>query len=396
MSPLDDSNFNTNTSDNPDDWMKGEPGQTHTPRNGLPMTFFGDIAPELDTQDFVEGLLTTASLVVVYGEPGSGKSFWTLDLALHVAAGRAWNGREVDGGPVLYLALEGGRGVRNRIAAARRRLDLPKSTPFVLVQCPVDLRSPDADTERVIATLQDIQRVFGQPAKMCVVDTLSRAMAGGNENAPEDMGELVHNADLIRAQTGTCLIYIHHTGKDAARGARGHSSLKAATDTEIEVMRAEGASVAKVTRQRDLETEGAFGFRLDRVELGVNQRGKPVSSCVVVEADIPAPSARNRPMRDDDLSLKRHIEQTIADHGEVRSPELGMPRMSTVARKVLHDRLVAKEWLLSENFPDGKCNGKVRGTEWARLNKRLNALQNKRLIGFNREHVWLQRDGDGL
>ena len=32
---------------------------------------------------------------------------------------------------------------------------------------------------------------------------------------------------------------VHHTGKDTAKGARGHSLLRAATDTEIEVKREE-------------------------------------------------------------------------------------------------------------------------------------------------------------
>src|SRR4051812_18886432 len=70
---------------------------------------------------------------------------------------------------------------------------------------------------------------------MVVIDTLFRALAGGNENACEDMGTVVANADRIRAATGACVLMIHQCGKDAVRGMRGHSSLKAATDSEIEV-----------------------------------------------------------------------------------------------------------------------------------------------------------------
>ena len=97
------------------------------------------------------------------------------------------------------------------------------------------------------------------------------------------------NSDLIRHETGVCVLYIHHCGKDAAKGSRGHSSLRAATDTEIEVTaRSDKTLIARVTRQRDLESEGSFAFRLDAVELGHNRRGKPVTSCVVVPVDTPA------------------------------------------------------------------------------------------------------------
>lgn len=97
------------------------------------------------------------------------------------------------------------------------------------------------------------------------------------------------NSDLICHETGVCVLYIHHCGKDAAKGSRGHSSLRAATDTEIEVTaRSDKTLIARVTRQRDLESEGSFAFRLDAVELGHNRRGKPVTSCVVVPVDTPA------------------------------------------------------------------------------------------------------------
>jgi RecA-family ATPase len=265
------------------DWMPGTPGQTHTPRGGLPMTFFADIAPALDGNDFVEGLLTTSSFVVVYGEPGSGKTFWVLDLCLHIASGRAWCEREVEAGPVVYVALEGGHGIDNRIAAARRHMNLPPETPFVLIKSPIDLRAADADTMKLIANINDVERTFGQKVRLVVIDTLFRALAGGNENGSEDMGAMVRNADKIRHDTEACVLFIHHCGKEAARGMRGHSSLRAATDTEIEVTRDEesATSIASVTRQRDLETEGRFAFHLRRYVLGEDRRGKPAASCVV-------------------------------------------------------------------------------------------------------------------
>ena len=70
---------------------------------------------------------------------------------------------------------------------------------------------------------------------LIVVDTLSRAMAGANENTSEDMSQFIKNCDILRNISNAHLMIVHHTGKDAAKGARGSSALKAALDTEIEL-----------------------------------------------------------------------------------------------------------------------------------------------------------------
>ena len=77
---------------------------------------------------------------------------------------------------------------------------------------------------------------------LVVIDTLARALAGGNENAPEDMGALIGNAKRIQEATGAAVLFVHHSGKDTSRGSRGHSSLKGAADLEIEVTRTRPAT----------------------------------------------------------------------------------------------------------------------------------------------------------
>jgi len=260
----------------------------------LPLVYFDQIEPALAAADFVEELLIDGTMSVVYGESNTGKTFWALDLALHVADGREWRGRAVERGAVLYLALEGSHGISNRVAAFKVANPDVGALPFAVVPVAVNLLNPAADTTRVIDAVQATAVKLGVPVRLIVVDTLSRALAGGNENASEDMGSLVTNADRIRQVSAAHLMFIHHSGKDSAKGARGHSSLRAATDTEIEAVRdpATHVSVARVSKQRDLETVGEFAFRLQPVELGVNRRGKPVTSCVVVPEDAPERTVR--------------------------------------------------------------------------------------------------------
>lgn len=282
--------------DMPDGWDAAdtdEPeaylGHAVTPNRAqptLPYFWFGDAEPSLEANDFVENLLTSGAMSVIYGPSNCGKTFFVLDLALHVAWGQEWRGKEVDKGAIVYLSLEGSQGVRNRIAAFRKHHEI-ESLPFVVMPKPVDLLDSQADVAAVIQLTQFVAAHTGLPVRMVIVDTLSRAMAGGNENSPEDMTALIGNCDRIRDATGAHVSIVHHSGKDEARGARGHSSLRAATDTEIEIRRDPELtrSTVRVAKQRDLEADDPFAFTLKSVDLGTNRRGKPVTSCVVLEAN---------------------------------------------------------------------------------------------------------------
>jgi hypothetical protein len=254
----------------------------------LPFFWFHDAQPNLDANDFVEGLLTSSAMSVIYGPSNCGKTFFVVDLALHVALGREWRGRAVDRGAVVYLSLEGAQGIRNRLAAFRRHHELDgEQLPFVAMPQPVNLLNEDADVHAVIELVNHVAHETGLHVAMVIVDTLSRAMAGGNENSPEDMTAIVGNCDRIRDATGAHVCIVHHSGKDEARGARGHSSLRAATDTEIEITREDGSdsSNVRVAKQRDLEAAEPFAFTLRSVPLGTNRRGKDVTSCVVLGAE---------------------------------------------------------------------------------------------------------------
>lgn len=261
--------------------------QRPQPTRGLfPVEYFDTITPSLDAKDFVQGLLVEQSAAVVYGESNSGKTFWTTDLALHVGAGMEWNGRRVEQGGVVYCVLEGGQGFRNRVHAwrlAHDAHDVP--VHFAAIQHTMNLLHPDADVPVLIATIQATAAQMSMPVKLVIIDTLSRALAGGDENSSEDMGALVKNMDRIRQETGACTLFVHHSGKDQARGARGWSGLRGAIDTEIEVKAEGNARSAEVVKQRDLKKGDEFRFELEVIEIGTNRHGEPVTTCLVKPSD---------------------------------------------------------------------------------------------------------------
>ena len=229
-------------------------------------------------QPLVEGLLDRQAMSVLYGESNSGKTFVMLDIAFAVAAGRPWSeDKETHQGAVVYVAAEGGKGVLKRIRALKERHDVQNNVPLYVIPCPVDLLRPDADLKPLVQEIKAIAAAYGVTIELVVIDTLSRAIAGGNENDSQDMGALVRHLDLIRAHTAAHVAVVHHTGKDKAKGARGHSLLRAATDTEIEI----DERTLTVTKQRDMEGGLSLGFSLQSIDLGTDRDGRAVKSCTV-------------------------------------------------------------------------------------------------------------------
>src|SRR5690606_37406831 len=249
------------------------------------LEWFDDIKPVISTPYIVKGVLDLGAMSVVYGPSNSGKTFFALDIAYHVAIDHSWRSQRVAGGAVLYLAAEGGNGIANRIVGLRKTSGVVE-VPLALRRAGLDLLNPDADTERVIKLAEEVAN--RAPLKLIVIDTLSRVIAGGDENGPVDMTAFIKNVDRIRHATGAHIMIVHHTGKDAAKGARGHSSLRAATDTEIEISVDETEiRLAKVTKQRDLPGGEEFAFKLDAVALGVDDDGDTVTTCVVLPVEKP-------------------------------------------------------------------------------------------------------------
>jgi hypothetical protein len=248
----------------------------------LEIVKFADLLPRLDTRPLIKGYLDREQTSLLVGDPACGKTFLAVDRDLHVAANRDWFGHKVNGGPVIYIATEAGRSIANRVAAWRQAREINgQDLPFAVITSPVDLCHADSgDLDRVV---EAVKRTGLTPLTMLDVDTVSRAMAGGNENSPDDMGAYVNTTDRLRDKLHCHVGNVHHFGKDASRGARGHNLMFCAVDVEAQVARDcnTGVSVVKITKQRDGVAGTEFGFRLHQITLGLDQDGDPVTSCVV-------------------------------------------------------------------------------------------------------------------
>lgn len=281
----------------------------------------------------IYNVIPDADLVVVFGESGSGKTFLTLDMLLSVATGTQWRDRDVTQGACVYVAAEGSTGFRKRLKAVAddRKIDLADVPLGVIADAP-DF-SKVADIKDVIAAIN----AFGA-VKIVTVDTLAQVI-NGDENGSKEMGLVIQHCKAIRKHTGAVVLLIHHVGKTADKGARGHSSLRGGSDTMIEVERCDGDRVATIYKHKDLDGEGdEFGFKLNAVIVGQDAAGRAITSCVVEHVAATPKSQRRKPIKGDVQKIvMRVLDSLIGLDGDEDGPDLETLKVACVAQLVAPD-----------------------------------------------------------
>jgi hypothetical protein len=239
----------------------------------------------------VKGVIPQAGLCVLYGESGSGKTFMALDIAMAMALGTPWRERRVRQCRIVYIAAEGAGGFRNRVVAALRHRGLRASdVPMTVINAAPNLLLKD-DALDIVASIK-----AQGPCGVVIVDTFAQVMPGANENAGEDMGKALAHCRGIHRATGALVLLVHHSGKDASKGARGWSGLKAAADAELEVTRGPQGRALRVSKQKDGEDGISWGFGLEIVPVGQDSDGEIITSCIVTEQATPEVGNLARPL----------------------------------------------------------------------------------------------------
>ena len=236
----------------------------------------------------VKDLVPAKGLAVIYGQPGSGKSFVAMDMACAIAAGSpSWFGAKVKSAPVAYVVLEGASGMGQRLLAwqLHHRKPAPSNLRFDIGNFTL-MTAADAQS-----LASEILEQLG-PGAMVIVDTLNQSAPGADENSSVDMGKIISNSKLLAEAIGGLVVLIHHAGKDNSRGARGHSSLHAATDAVIEVVNTPAGRAWRATKVKDGELGALHGFELVSYVVGKDDDGDDVRSCAVRQALIGSQNKR--------------------------------------------------------------------------------------------------------
>lgn len=343
----------------------------------FPIVWFDEIPEQKSSEYLVKGVIECQTVCVVYGPPGSGKSFWCIDLAAHIATGRTWRGKRVNSGLVVYIAAEAGSSILRRFTAWRE-VNLgeayEEAVPLVVMPRAVSLLDPDSVTA-LILELRQISADAGLPVSLVLIDTLSRSLPGGDENSSQAMTTVINVADQIRDDLGATTLFVHHTGKDTARGPRGHSSLLGAVDTEIMI----DDHIATAKKVRDGENGEMFGFDLKVVDMGQDADGDPITTCVVVPTNVTQKEKKTRPLSGAAQVALQSLHEAVEDYGE------WMPETSTIPKGV--QAITIDRWRTQFRVRYGSDD--VSGDAVRKAFQRSReALFKNQLIGVSDPYVW--------
>jgi hypothetical protein len=274
----------------------------------LKFVLYRELEAQSHKEWLVKGFLGAGEASAFYGVPGCGKSVLVEDMALHVASGRDWHGRSVKHGAVLYVALERKKLVERRAIAFRERHQVADA-PFAIVGGMYDLRSPEVASEIALAG-QQIEEETGQRIVLIIIDTISRALCGGDENSPKDMGAIVAATSRLQVATQAHVLWLHHMPQDGTERLRGHGALLGAMDTTVHVEKvSDEIRAATVVKANDSEEGERVAFKLESVTIGPETTA-PLVVPVDGETIRPAEPDRNLSSRDQ-LALRALTEATL-------------------------------------------------------------------------------------
>lgn len=244
------------------------------PADGLPMLTLAELeAASAQVSWSIKHVLPADSVGMMFGAPGTFKSFIALDMALHIAHGMPWMGRKTRQGPVIYIAAEGGSGLWRRVKAWHQARRKKIDAPLYVVPVAVQLRSKAA------AVVAAAERVGVRPA-LVVVDTLSQTFEGEENSATDIAGYLTALGAAFRALWACSVMVIHHSGHGATERPRGSSAILGNTDYLFGVFRDEKQLLATLTceRQKDGELFKDELFELTSHLLGKDADGDEIRS----------------------------------------------------------------------------------------------------------------------
>ncbi len=340
---------------------------------------------------WIKDLFPSPGLSLVYGASGCGKTFLLGHAAFCASAGAEFFGRRVTAGPVAYIAAENPASVEMRFAAWRDQPGAGVPRLYV-VDGPISL----ADQDAMAALLERLRGLALETGglRAIIVDTAAAAAPGIDENASADMGKVIRACAMLRDEFGAAVILVHHGGKDASRGARGHSSLRAAVDAEVEVeLLSGGGRRAKVTKSRDGSTGGDIHFELDALEIGTDEDGDPLTTCRVTEstaASVPKTSSTTQRLTPAAAIALEALRELTEQRGERAAGTSVIPSgVLTINMDDWRNRYRAREGRLSEDAALAARERELTRTKIAFRRATL-LLHERHIVGIWESLAWLR------
>lgn len=353
-------------------------------------------APGPTYEYLIKGLLARGEVSMIAGPSQSGKSFVAIDLAMAIARGVDWMGRKVRRGGVVYQAGESAKGVRRRRLPAYRRfhgLDDEADIPFVMLSRPIDLHGSDDQTNDLIAEAKHWASTFDVPLELVIIDTFSAATPGADENSGQDVSRILARCQRIAAATNAAVLVVHHMNSDGNK-PRGHTSILANLDTVLVTKKTadmrdeDGRPIREISLAKSKDGDAdvsPFRFVLASVEIGRDEDGEAITSCVV---QMPRKADEEKKpkfrLTDGEQWFLRALYDAVDEFGGAPPTSLSLPR--SITRVVAYEKV--KEVIARQNPDDGDDPKAHAEKIKKRVQRAREGLTRARLIGVLAPYIW--------
>jgi len=234
-----------------------------------------------DPEFLIDRHIPEKSVGFLYGAPGAGKSFISLDWALHTAFNRPdWHGDTIKAKPgacVIYIAGEGASGYKSRIAAWMHRHNVASDErgKFGLIYQSVNFMNG----EDVLKLARTLRQAVKSPVALIVIDTVSRSMPGADENLQKEMTMFVKACDVVKDAFSCAVLGVHHANKQG--DMRGSSVLLGAGDFVFKLERKKGSPIGRLHCEKQKDAPDGWGdaYRFDVVTLGEGRSSLVPARC---------------------------------------------------------------------------------------------------------------------
>lgn len=235
----------------------------------------------------IKNYLEPDSLSVLFGDSESYKSFLAIDIACHIATGKDWRGNPVKKGVCLFIAGEGGNGLKKRIRAWFEYYKLPMTNIAISI-VPLALCDPKNSVELIADIKTFLQQSQFMPS-FIALDTLNTHFGPGDENGTSDMTKFLSGMRELRLATKAHVMATHHCGHGDKSRSRGSIVLHNGIDWEYRAERKPDTRITTIfnTKSKDADKPDPLSWCLERQSLPwATEDGEPMASCVLLPADL--------------------------------------------------------------------------------------------------------------
>jgi archaellum biogenesis ATPase FlaH len=187
-------------------------------------------------KDLIDGMLKTKRIGLIAGDPGSGKTFFTLGVAYHIAYGANFLNQKTNKGAILIIDRENSEEeLRGRIRKIKKAIEEEGYSDKAEVEIqhyPCFLLNDKRMWSEIEKVIQDIRPV------LITIDHL-RAFHTLNENSSQDMEKIANYLIELSNICDSTIMVVHHFNKNVAgsflKRLRGSIQIYARSEFAFEV-----------------------------------------------------------------------------------------------------------------------------------------------------------------